>query len=228
MKKIRILSITFDTEIEAFEIPAFRGAIASKVDPDSVLYHNHVNKGYRYSYPLIQYKRSHKKPLLICVEEGVDEIHKYFENKCWDIEISGRWVQMKIASLNMNQFTMQVWDKMFDYRIGNWIALNQENYALYMAMKDESEKTAFLKSTLTANILSFAKGIDWHIEKPVEVIIKEVKAIRPVRLKGQKVLGFDIEFSSNVFLPNNVGLGKSVSIGFGQVYSIRKNSINEQ
>jgi len=31
MKKLRVMTVAFDTTIEPYEIPAFRGAIASKV-----------------------------------------------------------------------------------------------------------------------------------------------------------------------------------------------------
>lgn len=220
MKKIRILNIVFDAEIAQFEVPAFRGAIASKTDGDNVLFHNHIGDTFRYAYPLIQYKRLQKRPAIVCIERGVDEIHKYFENKCWDIEVSGRWLKMTIAKLQMNQFTMQAWDRMFPYSIRNWIALNQENYRSFVSLQKEEERTEFLRKTLTANILSFAKGIDWHIDRTVEVRINEVRNVRPTMLKGQKVLGFDVMFATNVFLPHAIGLGKSVSVGFGTVAAI--------
>ena len=226
-KKIRVLTIWFDAEIENYEIPAFRGAIASKTSNDNMLFHNHLKNGdgFRYAYPLIQYKRIRKNPAIVCIEQGVDEIHKYFENKCWDIEISGRWLSMKLGGINMNQFVMQVWDRSFSYTISNWIALNQENYPRYLELEKESEKREMLESILRANILSFAKGIGWHIENEIRVSINEIRNARGVMLKGKKMIGFDVVFSSNVFLPNTIGLGKSVSLGFGTVRS-SKNTNN--
>jgi len=35
------------------------------------------------------------------------------------------------------------------------------------------------------------------------------------------MLGFNITFSTNVFIPNNIGLGKSVSLGYGIVNAIK-------
>ncbi len=216
------MQVIFDSEIKAYEVPAFRGAIIKKVGQENILFHNHLNgNGFLYKYPLIQYKTIHRHPAIVCVDYGVDEIHKFFENKDWSINISGRWLDMKIDKLNMNQFTMNVWDKHFKYNIRNWIALNQENYKKYMEMEALSEKTEFLERLLKANILSFAKGIDWQVAKPVELKITDIKELRPVRLKQQKVLGFNLDFKTNVFLPNNIGLGKSVSLGFGNVKEIR-------
>lgn len=222
MKKIRILSIVFDTEILGHELPAFRGAIVEKAGRENIIFHNHLDdKKYLYKYPLIQYKRIGKKPCILCIDYGVDEIHKFFEKDSWDIKISDRWLNMKIARLNMNQFNMQVWDHMFDYSIRNWIALNQDNYGKYLSMDSMQDKLGFLENTLKANILSFAKGIEWKIDKQIEVKIKEFHSSHSVTLKEKKLMGFNLDFATNVFLPDFIGLGKSVSLGYGVVKRLK-------
>jgi len=112
---------------------------------------------------------------------------------------------------------MQVWDKKFNYTIKNWIALNQENFPKYQQIESLSERVNFLEKTLIANIISFAKGIEWIIDKPIELKINNINATKAVTLKGKKLVGFNIDFTSNVFLPNYIGLGKSVSLGYGLV-----------
>jgi hypothetical protein len=223
LKKIRLLNITFDAEIKPYEIPAFRGAIIDKAGPGNTLFHNHLaGDAFLYKYPLIQYKTIGGKPCIICIEYGVDEIHKFFDNKNWDIKISDRWLEMKISSLNMNQFTMQVWDKKFRYNIKNWIALNQENVKKYEELESLTEKIQFLEKILTGNILSMAKGIEWEVDKPIQLNITEIHDVRPVSLKGKKLHGFNLDFTTNVFLPNHIGLGKSVSVGYGVVRQKRE------
>lgn len=227
MKKIRILSISFDAEIQAYEVPAFRGAIIQKAGLENILFHNHLGKdSFVYRYPLIQYKTISKHPAIICIDQGVDEIHHYFEQKNWDIKIGEQTIIMKIHSLNMNQFTMQVWDKKWHYNIRNWVALNQENYKKYNEMESMAEQLLFLESILKANILSFAKGIEWEVDKAIQVNITEIVRSGMVKLKGNKVSAFSLNFTSNVFLPNYIGLGKSVSTGFGVVTSL-KNKEND-
>lgn len=223
MKQIKVLTVSFDTKIENFEIPAFRGAIVEKAGRDSTLFHNHLSQDtFLYKYPLIQYKTISGRPAIVCIDQGVDEIHKYFENRDWSIKISDRHLEMKIHQLNMNQFTMQVWDKKWFYTIYNWIALNQDNYQKYLAMESLADQISFLENTLKANILSFAKGIGWEVDKTIELSIRQVLMTKPVKLKGQKVLGFTLDFSTNVFVPNYIGLGKSVSLGYGVVHSNTK------
>ena len=220
-----MLTVVFDAKLQGFEVPAFRGAMIAKVGSENVLFHNHLSGNtFLYKYPLVQYKTVGGKPAIICIEYGVDEIHKFFENSDWSLKIGDRWLDMKIGRLNLNQFMMQVWDKSWRYNITNWVALNQENYPKYAAIESLTEQIQFLERTLTGNIISMAKGIEWDVDKPIKLTINEIIATRLVNLKGSKVTAFTLDFTTNVFLPNYIGLGKSVSLGFGVVRS----KINEK
>jgi len=141
LKKIRVLQVVFEPEIEQNQVSAFRGAIIEKTGKDCVLFHNHIDDGFRYNYPLIQYKRIRKNPAIICVEKGVDEIHKFFENKSWMVNMNGKVTNLKIVKLNINQFNLNVWDKFFSYRIFNWLALNKKNADEYKSLEGLAEKS---------------------------------------------------------------------------------------
>ncbi len=224
MQKLRVLRVVFSPEIKGFEVPAFRGAVIKKSGGDSLLFHNHIGKtGYRYSYPLIQYKRLKKKASVICIKDGVDEIHRFFENQDWSLVLNGRAVDMKIEKLEMNSFTLNVWDKFFDYRIFNWVALNNQNHKKYIETDSLTDKIQLLEKILTANILSFAKGVDWQLDKDkqVKVQIKNIINEKVTKFKKTPRVVFDVEFKTNVFIPAYIGLGKAVSHGFGVVYAVR-------
>lgn len=218
LKKVRVLQVHFENEIQAWEVPAFRGAVIHTAGLQHILFHNHKDTKFLYSYPLIQYKQVDKKPMLMSIDQGIEEIHHFFEKMQLGILLGDRPYELKIEKLNMNQFTMQVWDKLWEYGIRNWVALNQENYPIFIKMEALTEKISFLENLLKANILSFAKGIAWEIEKPIEAKIKYLSEPRLVSLKGKKVMSFNCDFSTNVFLPNYIGLGKSVALGFGVIF----------
>lgn len=74
MKKVKILRIQFHEELKNNEIELFRGAVLSKLQNASVLFHNHIADNFRYAYPLIQYKRIAKRASIVCLEEGTDVI----------------------------------------------------------------------------------------------------------------------------------------------------------
>jgi hypothetical protein len=223
LKKLRILIVKFDTEIAPYEVPAFRAAIAEKVGFEHIIFHNHKKEGgFLYKYPSIQYKRIGRNPAIVCVEEGVDEIHHFFQKKSWDILIGDREVKLQVSCLNLNQITMQVWENNFNYEIRNWLPLSQENYSAYQRLKNELERIEFLESKLIGNIISMAKGIGWDIDKQIKLRITKLSDPRRIPYKQQKLMGFQADFQTNVFIPNNLGLGKGVSMGMGIVLAKRE------
>jgi len=220
MQKLRTLVVLFSNELEFKEIHLFRGAVLSTLQEANVLFHNHVGDNFRYSYPLIQYKRIHKKATIVCLAEGTDAIGEFFSSQSFDLRIGERYERMIVESVRANQIVVQVWDSMFRYHLRRWLALNEENYAQYCQLESIVEKMSFLEKMLTGNILSFAKGIHLFFDK--QVICKIISCEEPYMLKYKNVemKAFDLEFKTNVSLPDFVGLGKGVSIGYGVVSKI--------
>ncbi|MDY0141566.1 MAG: CRISPR-associated endonuclease Cas6 [Bacteroidales bacterium] len=228
MKKIKTLTVLFDKVLKPNEIPKFRGAVLGKIDQPDLLFHNHFDKEqFVYEYPKIQYKTINKKAAFFCVEEGVEIVHQFFNLKDWSLQIGSVNMNMGVDSLKVNKFLIQAWDKYFTYNINSWLALNEKNYPLYKNLKSLDEKHFFLENILRGNILSFGKGIDCIFDREVKVQIKKIKKEHPRDFKGIKMHAIDAEFKTNVFLPNYLGLGKGVSIGFGVVEEKRNISKNE-
>lgn len=223
MKKLKTLFVQFDDSLAAWQIPAFRGAVIEKVGREHSLFHQHdANNGLIYQYPVIQYKSIQQKPSLFCLGEGVDEIHKFFGLRNWDVMIQGEKHVLKIHKLDLNNITINVWEKKFQYAIQNWLALNADNYKRYQLLNSLTERVEMLERLLTGNILSFAKGIDWKIERPVVVQIQEMRGEKVIRYKGVPLMAFDVYFNCNVFLPDYLGLGKSASHGFGIIRQFKE------
>ena len=218
MEKLKTLVINFDNPIAIWEIPAFRGAIIEKVgQEDSMLFHNHLGDGFRYSYPLIQYKRIRGNAAIFCVKEGVEEIGKFFSQCDFQVAIGERIEKLHVADINAEQTIVQVWDDMFTYYLNNWIPLQEDNYQKYIKLEGIAEKTQFLERILIGNILSFCKGVDITIDKEIICKIVQIDAPRVVKFKDIFKLNFEVVFKSNVSLPNYMGLGKGASVGHGMV-----------
>ncbi len=225
-RTIRILTIVFEPEIKGGQVRKFRGAIINKVGRECILFHNHLDdKEYNHRYPLIQYKRIRRHATIVCIEEGVDEIYRLFNQPDWRMKIGEDEVELRIKQLKVNKYTMNVWDKYFDYRIFNWMALNSKNYHLYNQLESLADKVKLLEGILIANMISFAKGVGWTIphDKKIEVKIKQIVNKKVVNFRGALFTAFDIDFSTNVFLPENISLGKAASHGFGMIRRLKKN-----
>lgn len=102
-----------------------------------------------------------------------------------------------------------------------WLALNEENYERYKAAGPKEQKD-LLRRILIGNILSMSKGLRYVVTQEIKVSKLDVYPVRtPVRLKGVGMTGFKGTFSVNFELPDYIGLGKSVSRGFGTIKRVR-------
>lgn len=222
---VNTLLIRFQNEIANNEVAMFRGAIINAVDNSDVLFHNHTDgDGFRYAYPLIQYKRINRKAAITCIGEGTEAIGKFFSSCNFDVVLGNRNMTLEVESVRAHKTLVQVWDSVFTYHLRKWLPLNQENYRRYEALDSIVERYAFLERLLTGNILSFAKNMGVYLDKQVECKITSADEPRIVNYKGVKMMSFDVEFKANVSLPDYIGLGKGVSLGFGTVVSENKNN----
>jgi CRISPR/Cas system endoribonuclease Cas6 (RAMP superfamily) len=225
---IRTLTIFFNNTIEPHQVVQLRGGIISMIGDSTneevnTLYHNHIDNTFRFSYPLIQYKRISGKAAIVCLQEGCDQISTLLSANNTEITIGDALVNLEISKIIPQRFMFQTWNTQYAYRIRRWLALNPENYNTFLQLEGIAEKITLLEKILTANILAFAKGIGVHIENNIECKITSIVEPYLVNFKQNKLTAFDAEFKTNVFLPNYIGLGKSSSIGFGIVSSKKDN-----
>ena len=219
MPEITTLSIQFNRRISRREIPYFRSAVIEKTERASSHFHNHKgNEAFHYRYPHIQYKICNGLPTIVCLQEGVEDINWLLEKDDLQLNIGNRKVDFKIRDLKMGVKNIGISGGLEHYSLSNWMALNQKYLSKWIGMKVDSEaQKDFLESILTGNILSFAKGMDYHIKERLMVKITHLSKPFSQTFKGQNVLVFNIEFVSNIELPQWIGLGKGSSLGFGTV-----------
>lgn len=215
MRKIRILCIRFHNELQNNEIEMFRGAVLSKLPNASVLFHNHVDDNYRYSYPLIQYKRLSGKAAIVCLEAGTEAVGELFSAGDFSFRLGDRIVKMEIDSIKARQVLVQLWDTSFTYHLHRWLPFNEENYNAYQCLEGLSERCEFLEKKLTGNILSLAKGLGIYFDARVRCKITDIESPYWIIYKGIRMMAFNIRFKTNVSLPDHIGLGKGVSLGNG-------------
>lgn len=217
INRIPVLTIIFDNEISQIEIPMFRGAIISKVPAEYTLFHNHTDDGFRYRYPLIQYKRIGGKAAIVCIGEGADAIGQFFANADFDLQIGNRSATFKVCKVEPNRVLIQPWEQIFKYTCRKWLPLNKENYEQYKNLEGVAERALFLQKILIGNILSMCTGLGIHIEKNIECSVTNISDTNVYKYKGVLMTGFDIEFKTNMLMPDYIGLGKGVSLGFGMI-----------
>ncbi len=218
-KQIKVLTLQFDTEIAAWEVPLFRGAVLSSIGKDvDILFHNHAeDEKFRYSYPLIQYKRLGGKAAIVCVQEGVDSIGQFLVVQDSTFVLGDRTVTLAMQSVRPQNILIQTWQSDFAYRLQHWLPLNSKNYQVYQETESLSARISLLEGILRGNLLSMCKGLGIHLTEELKVSINWLSNPQSVKHKGIRVLSFDVNFSTNLSIPDGVGIGKNASIGFGTV-----------
>ena len=225
-KYIRTLTIQTDADIHQKEVPLFRGAVLNSLgEKANLLFHNHLdNDKFRYSYPLIQYKRLGGKAAIVCVEEGADLIGQFLTETGDTLKIGDREIEWSTKRMQPARLLIQTWEDTFKYHISRWLPLNSKNYHLYQNTEGLVEKIALLENILKGNLLSMLKGLDIHLEQ--ELIVKITQVSEPYILynKGIGMTAFNADFNCNLTIPNNVGVGKNASIGYGIVHLEKKDN----
>lgn len=217
MSEVRTLLLRSQTEIAFHEIPCLRGAVIHQPGVNDVLFHNHIGNGFRYGYPLVQYKRIGGCAAMFFIGEGTEKAADFFKQNKLVVSLSSGDVTMEISDVEAGMTRVQLWNDMFQYHLRKYMPLNQHNYKDFILSDSLVEKYSIIENTLIGNILSFAKGIGLHFDSHVEVKVTSVSEPRLFRFKGVKMMGFDLEFKSNVSLPDYIGLGKGVSLGYGVI-----------
>lgn len=223
MKKTRVLVLRYVNKLTPSEIPLFRGAVIGSMEGEAdVLYHNHCDDSVVYRYPMIQYKRISQCAAIVAVDSGADIIGQFMSSSNSHLRIGEREEEFFISDIKANSCLVQVWDGEFNYHLRKWLPLNSKNFLEYKALNALSEKIDFLEHILIGNVLSFAKGIGVTLSSNVCCRIISLESPRIAIYKGVKMMSFDLIFQSNVSLPDFVGLGKGVSLGFGTVNRVRR------
>ena len=220
MPKIKSLTVQFANELSSNEIPKFRGAVIASLKEKNILYHNHTDENFRYAYPLIQYKRLHRKAAIVCIGEGIKVIHELFASDNFLFHIGEKEVEMQLDFVKVNETDVSLTDALHPYRLLNWLPLNSENYSRYQDSDSLVERIQILERVLKGNLLSFLKGVGIYLEEQLTIHITAITGQRPANYKGVRLMAFDIEFKTNLTLPQYIGIGKSVSVGYGVITKI--------
>jgi hypothetical protein len=195
--------------------------------PDDPAVHQHEGEGTLYRYPRVQFKVVRGRLLIVGLEEGSEAASKLTAPR--SIRLHNEELAVKEMTARERDVELGWSDSPLTYRFCTaWLALNQENHHRFVrlsaptssaALTDEQQR--MLETILVGNVISLAKGLDFVIPGPIAVTGLSLGE-RSCSLKGVPMLGFLGTFSINFVLPDYVGLGKSVSRGFGCIQRARR------
>ncbi|HIH70054.1 CRISPR-associated endonuclease Cas6 [Methermicoccus shengliensis] len=212
---LRVLVLTLDTGRPVREDASkLRGYIGGTFREHLVLHH-HMEAGYLYTYPRVQYKVIEGTPVIVGIEEGVEPLK----------EISGQIEELRLGKSTYRVEGVQITQKRAPFGpcrrnvqytfITPWLGLNAKNYEKFRAENEWKKKKELLNAILVGNVLSMCKSLSYVVDR--KLYVHSLLDMHTAEYKGVPLIGFTGEFRLNFRIPDLLGLGKGVSQGFGTV-----------
>ena len=215
--KILRLTLHSDTPMRG-DATKLRGFFATSFNEHALL-HQHVTDKLIYKYPLIQYKMLDRTPLVLGINEGADVLKEIYD-KFNEIKLGESTYSIVERGITLKSEEFGCSDQILSYRfVTPWLALSQENYPKYLDASWEERKD-LLRRILVGNILSASKGLGYVAKEHIRLEVGRMQD-EICMLKGTKVTGIRGEFTTNFAIPDFMGLGKSVSRGYGAVTRLK-------
>jgi len=204
------------------QIHKLRGYIGN-VFADHDLIHNHDQQTGKsiYRYPLIQFKIIDNIPCVVALTDKAVQVFTEIFMGLDEIIIDGRNIPVNEKDLKIEtvEFGFSKETFMYDF-ITPWIGLNQRNFLVYINLKTRQGQKDLLKRILIGNILSMSKYLGLQLDQSQQIHVDLQFQQTKATLKGRQMIGFKGKFKTNFMIPDFMGLGKSVSRGFGSVKKI--------
>lgn len=206
----------FSRPLRPHESPKLRGYFGRSFESEELLHHHKKDGSLLYAYPLIQFKVIKNAAYLIGFADG-GELLSNLWLKIDKAQIV--WDDMPVieSSIIKRKVELRESPNPVGYRfISPWLALNQRNESMYRHTKSASERASMLGNIMVGNCLSLAKAFNYNVRSRLTADCSGLHEIR-CKLKGVSMRGFVGRFKINFDLPDRIGLGKSVSRGFGTI-----------
>ncbi|RLB99770.1 MAG: DNA repair protein [Deltaproteobacteria bacterium] len=215
----RSILVLNNIRLRPSQIHKFRGFIGNLFREYDLIHNHDAETGKPiYRYPLIQFKLVNRQPAIIAItEEAVSAFANIFM-KLDRIVIDEMEIPVYEKDLELHDADFGYSTETFVYEFASpWMGLNQKNYQRYMKAVDQAQRDQVLKGALIGNMLSMSKYLGHWLDREQEIRAEVRVRECQVNLKGKHMIGFTGIFKANFMIPDHLGLGKSVSRGFGTV-----------
>jgi len=218
-QNLHICKVQFpEIELRTRDAHKLRGYFGNLFKEHSPLLSNHYEDGsLRYRYPLVQYKVIDKTPMLVGINEGGKLLTQLFL-KINALNIDGKTYTIQSKNISSTNHDIGFSEALHEYQFKTlWLALNQKNYEKYSQLNNEAEKDDMLRSILVGHVLSFFRNTEVELTVNQRLMAKVNVIQKQTKFKDKSMLAFTGSFVINANLPDDIGLGKSVSRGFGTI-----------
>ena len=221
-----ITTLNLDIPLHAGDIPLFRSSIIELVGRENEIFHNHDNSSeseghYHFGYPLVQYAVRKRRATIIGLGKGAEAIYQELLPKLGNgMELDGQRVLVRHYHIQQQEHEWEIRESPEEYGLYGWIGLNQRNYRRWKDQSNGLSRMEILSGALTGQLRSLGKTIGIDEPKQITAEVMEVHNQKRVRWHKTQLIRFHIRFRTNIFLPADIGIGRCVAFGYGQVLPV--------
>lgn len=214
MTTLNLLKVSFDMPIQHSELLAFKKAFQAGFTTQT-----QPQDSKKPAYPMLQFKTRYEtgklQPMVMVLGDKIGAVREILTRERLEVRFRDRQEQLKVYHSKWLPFELSTKEELQEYQLFKYHAFNQENYQIYQRLKDEVERQEFIRCLLEKHFGAFVKGIGWKPDPPIQIQDLQIKRqqLRPYR--SYQAHCFDLSFRTNLWVPEHIGLGKGVSLGFG-------------
>lgn len=200
-----------------FSVDELRSFLNKKLAEYSALHRNDT-AGFIHRYPVIQCKQIKGSLIVTGISQGADCLCRLARDQTIPGagESSCR-ITDRDPAVRPEPFGVENASGSYEF-LTPWLALNQQNAKKFYDLKGKPERDAFMQKLLTAQLNTLAKSLDFEITVP---ICCETKVrFKRERIDRENVMVFLGKFRTNLQIPDYLGIGQSVSRGYGTIKRI--------
>ena len=180
-----------------------------------------------YLYPRVQVKILRKQLCIFAISEGIMPTHSIAEKltslDAGDITYHFDDFEQHTQSNGLFTVTHKLYHK---YKfITPWVALNGRQLTQYETMFS-NERRSFLNSALIKNIEFVITELDCPVQPNIQIRFR-TSSLYPKTVEYSHFGSFKGLFTTNVVLPNYLGLGNSITKGLGSLIRVEANGIRQ-
>ena len=169
-------------------------------------------------YPVIQCKQVKNTLVVVGISQGAELMREIsFGEKELGAGNNACIISGQDPAIRNEAFG--VTDKIHRYEfLTPWLALNQQNAKRFYDLKGKPERDAFMQKILTGNLTTLAKSLDYDL--PALLTCESRVRFKRERISQENIMVFLGTFITNLSIPDYLGIGQSISQGFGTIRSV--------
>lgn len=211
---LRIFTLTLEPENPVrFSIEGFRSFLNKQVLEYATLRTD--REGFVHRYQVVQCKQVKTMLLAVGIAQGADFLHQLSTGRtAIAAGPDACTIISRDPAVREEEFGIADEPSTYEFQT-SWLALSQQNAKKFYDLTGKPERDAFMYKILIGHLATLAKSLDYT---PAVPITCEAKVrFRRERIDRENLIVFYGKFTTNLRIPDYLGIGQSITQGYGTV-----------